>query len=343
MKKSVMSTILAAAMAIGAMPGTVFAGEAAKPYEGVTLSMWIGNSEYNDGTKAVLEKATEELGMEFNIEISPGGTDGDNIIKTRCASGDLADISNYNSGSLLTALNPKEHFLDLTDEAFSEKFDDTFKSCVMQEDRIYGAPFTTTQAGAVVYWKPDYEELGLKVPETWDEFIANCQALKDAGKADCFHAVQTMKNSCLRRILQNFPRKNTGTLLTADSIFVTRNGSSIIAFTLPGTGIKGFHILANHSDFPDQVKSGNDRGKYLCQTERGRIRRNAVCSLDGPSPLHFRPGHCKRKWTLHFSLASGINDPAIHHNLFVPHTFLINKIFQSCVSVAVLHFFDGPF
>ena len=48
MKKSVMSTILAAAMAIGAMPGTVFAGEAAKPYEGVTLSMWIGNSEYND-------------------------------------------------------------------------------------------------------------------------------------------------------------------------------------------------------------------------------------------------------------------------------------------------------
>ena len=70
MKKSVMSTILAAAMAIGAMPGTVFAGEAAKLYEGVTLSMWIGNSEYNDGTKAVLEKATEELGMEFNIEIS---------------------------------------------------------------------------------------------------------------------------------------------------------------------------------------------------------------------------------------------------------------------------------
>ncbi|MEI3199746.1 MAG: extracellular solute-binding protein [Lachnospiraceae bacterium] len=186
MKKSVMSTILAAAMAIGAMPGTVFAGEAAKPYEGVTLSMWIGNSEYNDGTKAVLEKATEELGMEFNIEISPGGTDGDNIIKTRCASGDLADISNYNSGSLLTALNPKEHFLDLTDEAFSEKFDDTFKSCVMQEDRIYGAPFTTTQAGAVVYWKPDYEELGLKVPETWDEFIANCQALKDAGKAPVY-------------------------------------------------------------------------------------------------------------------------------------------------------------
>ena len=186
MKKSVMSTILAAAMAIGAMPGTVFAGEAAKPYEGVTLSMWIGNSEYNDGTKAVLEKATEELGMEFNIEINPGGTDGDNIIKTRCASGDLADISNYNSGSLLTALNPKEHFLDLTDEAFSEKFDDTFKSCVMQEDRIYGAPFTTTQAGAVVYWKPDYEELGLKVPETWDEFIANCQALKDAGKAPVY-------------------------------------------------------------------------------------------------------------------------------------------------------------
>ena len=61
-------------------------------------------------------------------------------------------------------------------------FDDTFKSVVSQDGRVYGAPFTTTQGGAVVYWKPDYEELGLEVPKTWDEFLANCQALKDAGK-----------------------------------------------------------------------------------------------------------------------------------------------------------------
>ncbi len=186
MKKSVLAVALAAAMTVGTVPATVFAEDAAKPYEGVTLTMWIGNTEYNAGTQAVMAKATEELGMEFSIEINPGGTEGDNIIKTRCASGDLPDISNYNSGSLLTALNPKEHFLDITDEAMTQKFDDTFISCVSQEDRVYGAPFTTTQGGAVVYWKPDYEELGLEVPTTWEQFVSNCQALKDAGKTPIY-------------------------------------------------------------------------------------------------------------------------------------------------------------
>ena len=180
MKKKVLAVALAAAMTVGTVPAAVFAEEAEKPYEGVTLSMWIGTSVYHDGTKAILEKATEELGMEFEVEINPEGTEGDNIIKTRCASGDLSDLSVYNSGSLFTALNPKEHFLDIKDEEFTKKFDDAYISTVSQDGRVYGTPVTTTSAGAVVYWKPDYEELGLEVPKTWDEFLENCQALKDA-------------------------------------------------------------------------------------------------------------------------------------------------------------------
>ncbi len=155
-----------------------------KPYEGVTLTLWGAGAEIadNDGTQKLLAKATEELGMTFEVETNPTGTEGDNIIKTRCASGDLPDLVDYNSGSLFTALNPKEHFLDLTDEPMTQNFDEAFKSCVSQDGRVYGAPFTTTQAGAVVYWKPDYEELGLSVPKTWDEFLSNCDALEKAGK-----------------------------------------------------------------------------------------------------------------------------------------------------------------
>lgn len=160
-----------------------------KPFEGVTLKLWGAAQEIgedNKGTTALLEKATEELGMTFEIEINPTGTEGDNILKTRCASGDLPDIVDYNSGSLFKALNPKEYFLDLTDEPMMEKVDDTFKSVVSQDGRVYGTPFTTTQAGAVVYYKPDYEELNLSVPKTWDEFLANCDALEKAGKTSVY-------------------------------------------------------------------------------------------------------------------------------------------------------------
>ena len=40
------------------------------------------------------------------IETRPGGTDGDNIVKTRLATGEMTDIFNYNSGSLFQAINP---------------------------------------------------------------------------------------------------------------------------------------------------------------------------------------------------------------------------------------------
>lgn len=154
------------------------------PYEGVTLRLWGGNTEIGDnaGFQALREKATKTLGMTFEIELNPGGTDGDNIIKTKLASGDVADIINYNSGSQFMKLNPANNFLDITDAPMTQKFDDSFKTTVSVNGKVYGAPNTTTQGGAVVYWKPDYEELGLKVPKTWDEFLANCDALKKAGK-----------------------------------------------------------------------------------------------------------------------------------------------------------------
>ena len=116
MRKKILSVLIAGALTAGVLPATVFA-EDAKPYDGVTLSVFVQTAtDYNDGMKAIMEKATEELGMEFAVEVSPGGTEGDNVVKTRCVSGDLPDILNYNCGSLFLALNPKEHFLDITDE-----------------------------------------------------------------------------------------------------------------------------------------------------------------------------------------------------------------------------------
>ena len=40
-----------------------------------------------------------------------------------------------------------------------------------------------SMAGAVLYNKDIYAELGLEVPTTWDEFIANSETIKAAGKA----------------------------------------------------------------------------------------------------------------------------------------------------------------
>lgn len=187
MNKKALSIIMAGAMTAGMMvPTTVAMADDAKPYDGVTLTFWGGNAEYNEGTQAVFAAAKEQLGIDVQVEINPGGTEGDNIIKTRIASGDLPDFLCYNSGSKLYDLNPSRAFLDISDWDIVEKFDDAFLSSVSIDGAIYGAPQSSTQAGAVIYYKPDYEELGLEVPHTWDDFVANCQALADAGKTPVY-------------------------------------------------------------------------------------------------------------------------------------------------------------
>lgn len=153
-----------------------------KPYEGVTITFLKDADTADDGINAVAALAKERLGLTVEVEQRVGGADGDNIVKTRLASGDMADICLYNSGSLLNALNPSEYFYDLSDQDFVATYDDTYKETVTVDEKVYGVPVSSTQAGAILYYKPDYEELGLSVPDTWDEFISNCKKLKEAGK-----------------------------------------------------------------------------------------------------------------------------------------------------------------
>ncbi len=134
------------------------------------------------GVEAVVELAKKELDMEIIFETRPGGSDGDNIVKTRLASGDMSDILVYNSGALLSALNPEEYFIDLSDESFASKLEPTYAESVSVGDKIYGIPLSSSQAGAILYSKDLYKKYGLEVPKTWDEFILNCDVLYEAGE-----------------------------------------------------------------------------------------------------------------------------------------------------------------
>ena len=134
--------------------------------------------------EALADAYTEQNpNVTFAIESRPGGGEGDNIIKTRLSTGEMADVFVYNSGALLQALNPDQTLVNLADEEFAGRLLEVFTTSVSTEYGMYGAPFRGSMAGAMLYNVPLYEELGLEVPTTWDEFIANAQAVKEAGTA----------------------------------------------------------------------------------------------------------------------------------------------------------------
>jgi raffinose/stachyose/melibiose transport system substrate-binding protein len=121
--------------------------------------------------------------VTFEIENRPGGSEGDNMVKTRLATGEAGDIIQYNSGSLFQALRPQDTLADLTDLPGQANIIDSFKPVVTAADgTVRGVPFGAAMGGGVYYNRKIYEELGLSVPKTWDEFMANNAKVKEAGK-----------------------------------------------------------------------------------------------------------------------------------------------------------------
>jgi raffinose/stachyose/melibiose transport system substrate-binding protein len=151
----------------------------------VTLSMLIDNNPdsvaQTDALVAAFEKKNPDISIE--VEQRPGGGEGDNIVKTRLATGEMSDIFNYNSGSLLQALNPARSLADMSDLKAQADILPLFRKVVSDSDgKVYGVPYQTAMGGGILYNKKLYKQLGLSVPKTWAEFMANNQKVKAAGK-----------------------------------------------------------------------------------------------------------------------------------------------------------------
>ncbi|MCB9421739.1 MAG: extracellular solute-binding protein [Ardenticatenaceae bacterium] len=151
----------------------------------ITLTYLVDDGETDQLLVHTFADAYMELHPNVTIEIEnrPQGGDGDNVVKTRLATGEMTDVFFYNAGSLLQALNPSDTLVDLTNEPFMANVDDAFKQTVAQNGKVFGVPSQSSMGGGILYNKKVYEDLGLSVPLTWDEFAANNEIIKEAGIA----------------------------------------------------------------------------------------------------------------------------------------------------------------
>jgi raffinose/stachyose/melibiose transport system substrate-binding protein len=175
-------------MLVASAAGLMLATALASPVfaEDVTLTYLVDDGSVGvavaEGIKAAFE--AENPGIKISIETRPGGGEGDNIVKTRLATGEMADVFRYNAGSLFQALNAPQTMLDLTDEPFQANVIDSFKPTVTATDgRVYGVPEEAAMGGGILYNKKIYADLGLSIPKTWADFMANNEKIKAAGKA----------------------------------------------------------------------------------------------------------------------------------------------------------------
>lgn len=183
---------LLVAAAAGSALALSFASSA---YAETKLTFLVDNAPATVKKSEALAAAFHAKNPDITVEVEsrPGGGEGDNLVKTRLATGEMTDVFMYNTGSLFHALNPQQNMLDLTDEAYQPDIMDSFKSVVTENGKIYGAPFNTAMGGGVLYNKKIYAELGLSVPKTWAEFMKNNEVIKAKTKAA--PVIQTFKDT----------------------------------------------------------------------------------------------------------------------------------------------------
>jgi len=208
--------------------------------QSVNLTYLVPSDAAGMAVAEELVKSFEAAHPDINIDIEtrPGGSEGDNLVKTRLATGSMADVFRYNSGSLFQAINPQQFLVDLTNEPWQADVQSSFKQVVTAPDgTIRGAPVGTAMGGGIYYNRAIYEELGLSVPTTWAEFMANNEKIRDAGKVA---VIQTYGETWTSQL---FVLADFYNVTAKDPNFASRYTANEAKFATDPAALRGFEKL----------------------------------------------------------------------------------------------------
>lgn len=136
-------------------------------------------------TKVVdaFKKKYPGIQMEFNTVDHE--TFQDTSIRTYLASNNPPDVLTWFAGNRMRAFSSRDLAMDITDVWKSNNWEKVvpkgFQALSKDSSGKYVFLPVSYYWWAVYYRKDIFAKLGLKEPKTWDEFLAVCKKLKDAG------------------------------------------------------------------------------------------------------------------------------------------------------------------
>ena len=151
-----------------------------------TQTLRIAGIDY-DYTPAVVE-AFQAAHPEITVEFAPGLLSfEEGQIQTALQSGSGPDVINVNSGpGRVGDLAGAGLIMPLNDLYADAGLEETYQAAVLEQlreqgDGTYYEVVEGLDVFQVYYHSDIFAEHGLEVPRTWDEFLAVCEALQEAG------------------------------------------------------------------------------------------------------------------------------------------------------------------
>ena len=148
------------------------------------LELFSSKAENKDVLQQLVDKFNETH-EDVTIKIT-APADAGTVLKTRMAKNDMPDIVMMGGDNNYTEVESAGMLVDLSDQDYISNIQDSYMQMVYdvnkdKEEKAYGVPYATNASG-VIYNVDKFEEFGLEIPKTWDEFIDVLDQIKDAGE-----------------------------------------------------------------------------------------------------------------------------------------------------------------
>lgn len=140
----------------------------------------------NPAPRAVMEGLVagfQELHPDLNIELTIVDREAWKTQIRNALTANPPDVVNWYAATRMTPYVDAGLFMDISDLWAQPELAAlaSTKGAMTLDDKQWGVPYTYYQWG-VYYRKDIFDELGLSEPATWEEELANCQAILDSGR-----------------------------------------------------------------------------------------------------------------------------------------------------------------
>lgn len=184
-KKLLMTTLMSSALVLAAcgngedQSGN---GEGASG-DTVTLELFSNKSESVDTYNRLIEQfEAEHDNITIELEAPP---EAETVLRTRLTRDDLPDILSIGGNATYGELGREGVFYDFSDSELlgdiQPAYLDMLGALVGSDDEgDYGVPYATN-ANGVIYNQTLFDELGMEIPETWDDFLGLLEQAQTEG------------------------------------------------------------------------------------------------------------------------------------------------------------------
>ncbi len=183
-----------AALAIGAtLTGASLAATAPVAAQDKSITVMASQDWIKPAEMDLAKQFEAETGIHVDYQIIPADQYF-NVLKTKLNAGEAADIFGGQTGQsdLKLQYDVQKNAVPLTDEEWASRMDPAAVEMSSLDGVLYGAEIWDIIASnyfVTVYNKDIFEGLGVSVPTNFDEFLAACTTISDAGITPVFEPV----------------------------------------------------------------------------------------------------------------------------------------------------------